>query len=178
MTWVHVDLVLLVGNQRGVRNLQPVCFPYDYVDIHLEIILRLNGDGMGITAETRLHGQKPHDRYFSDDDPETNAYWNSPPTLDFEALLRKSAEKMYNRQMVEQKAAEAITEENQTILRDKFLPQRNKPKSKEENEEDEGEGPFPRYCTECNKGTFGPLFDGVCGTCGLWQRFSQASLIV
>ena len=38
MTWVHVDLVLLVDLVRLVRNVA-VWFPHPYASIHLEIIL-------------------------------------------------------------------------------------------------------------------------------------------
>ena len=69
MTWVHVDLVLLVGVQRLVRNLA-VWFPHPYATIHLEIILRLNADTLELTAETRLHGRNHNDLHFSDDEPE------------------------------------------------------------------------------------------------------------
>ena len=43
MTWVHIDLVLLVDLVRLVRNVA-VWFPHPYATIHLEIILRLNCD--------------------------------------------------------------------------------------------------------------------------------------
>ena len=69
MTWVHVDLMLLVGDQRFVRNVA-IWFPHPYAAIHLEIILRLNYDTMELTAETRLHGRNREDLHFSDDEPE------------------------------------------------------------------------------------------------------------
>lgn len=69
MTWVHVDLVLLVGDQRLVRNVA-IWFPHPYATIHLEIILRLNADTLALTAETRLHGRNRDDLHFSDDEPE------------------------------------------------------------------------------------------------------------
>ena len=69
MTWVHVDLVLLVDLVRLVRNVA-IWFPHPYATIHLEIILRLNADTLELTAETRLHGRNHNDLHFSDDEPE------------------------------------------------------------------------------------------------------------
>jgi hypothetical protein len=70
MTWVHVDLVLLVGGQRLVRNVA-VWFPgVDYASIHLEITLTLNIVTMEINAQTVLRGRNHDDLHFSDDEPE------------------------------------------------------------------------------------------------------------
>ena len=69
MTWVHIDLVLLVDLVRLVRNVA-VWFPHPYATIHLEIILRLNYDTLELTSETRLHGRNHDDLHFSDDEPE------------------------------------------------------------------------------------------------------------
>jgi hypothetical protein len=69
MTWVHVDLVLLVDLVRLVRNVA-IWFPHPYATIHLEIILRLNADTLELTAETRLTGRNFNDQHFSDDEPE------------------------------------------------------------------------------------------------------------
>ena len=69
MTWVHVDLVLLVDLVRLVRNVA-IWFPHPYATIHLEIILRLNADTLELTAETNLRGRNHNDLHFSDDEPE------------------------------------------------------------------------------------------------------------
>ena len=69
MTWVHLDVVLIDGAERLVRNFA-VWFPMDYATIHLEIILRLNRETLVLTADLVHHARNRDNHHFPDDEPE------------------------------------------------------------------------------------------------------------
>ncbi len=68
MTWVHLDVVLIDGGERLVRNLA-IWFPMDYATIHLEVILTLNRETLVMSASLELHARNRDNRHFPDDEP-------------------------------------------------------------------------------------------------------------
>ena len=102
-----------------------------------------------------------------------------PPSdlvLDHAALNQHRDKRVYDELMKLQKEGDAIKLANRKT-QEWEAKVKKKPKLRPKEEEERSPTP-PRLCPECNKRVWDFLFLGTCDACGLWQSFSQASLIV